>query len=909
MEPERKAYWGLDGTKDTNYSKFETIGNRLHNESMKVLYQDGLIISTVKELLKKYKTVFGKLTNKSKSLQDRYDNTVKLANEAIQFFENKTKPKPKDSKTAYVMKLKKNIDDTYKKIQNHISKIEKKYPNFRTDNSQYSKVSVELGKYFNGDSKAVKDYINAKIKHENSTLPMTITRGESDKSMEKRFRIGLYEKWRQNNPRPPTKRKPKPKPTKREIEGKWLKDMEAKIYHENYMEQMGQTQTREAKRLLKDIEYLIEKRKSKPKPKTKILHLNVSRCQIKTVKSQIRTGDRYIPSNVYAYMADDNNTNQFRKLAFVDSYDGQKYYNTSVLFEGIPSDNQIIKYVDNIKLWDEIKITKSNTTYHMAGGKCEGEKGLGKGPIERTINLKSKTKSKPKPEGNIYYVGVKGKKAGIINKNQIEKYKNKMNILKLVISKVSDELLRQNEESKIKIIGGPYQVEAMILTTEGKFDGDNYPKVYLQDDNLDNKDIEKMASMFYNKKFSNKLFMINRYPKEPEPGPECYKGRSNINYYFDEDNYKTLTNKAKTINKYLSDLGTLLKYNYKDCKNKQEYKDAVKYKNMIYGKDNTIRKLWKGIWKNLNHIVENPPSDGTMRTMDNDESKLQIKKLVDKTIVPKVKKTGNPWIDYVKKIQYEKGIPYTTAIKEAKKTYKPPESKVAGRVEIDNGGYTWNEWLDMKGKTSANKTWFKTRDTSASLGPKLRLKIMTMGTLVKRLKKEGDDARYESALEYFNQLKEWWKLGNEKSPTGAQRGWKLESSSYVPDVPKTTGPKKKVVKKVVKTQAKPKKGELTQKILDDIKKEYKRDVDGIINLDIDDVKNVKKTVEYDNKVLTVEFKTRKEFTYMSDDEPETDEYDAIRLELTDNGLEVGIGEMFKGKFVDTDTFLMSGYEF
>ncbi len=179
-----------------------------------------------------------------------------------------TKPEPTtDTKLTYKMKLKNNIDDTYKKIQNHISKIEKKYPNFRTDNSQYSKVSVELGKYFNGNSKAVKDYINVKIKHEKSTTPMTITSGESDKSMEKRFREGLYERWWRNNPRPPTKRKPKPKPTKREIEGKWLKDMEAKIYHERLMESEGLTLTQEGKKLLKEIDYLIKERKTKPKPK------------------------------------------------------------------------------------------------------------------------------------------------------------------------------------------------------------------------------------------------------------------------------------------------------------------------------------------------------------------------------------------------------------------------------------------------------------------------------------------------------------------------------------------------------------------------------------------------------------------------------------------------------------------
>ena len=126
------------------------------------------------------------------------------------------------------------------------------------------------------------------------------------------------------------------------------------------------------------------KGKKTPNTGTKILHLDVSRCQTQMNR-------KYTPSDVYAYeVADANNENQFRKLVFVSPADGEKYYNTSVFFKGIPSDNQIIKYVDNIKLWDKIKITKSNATYNVSSGQCEGEKGLSKGPIERTIILKDK---------------------------------------------------------------------------------------------------------------------------------------------------------------------------------------------------------------------------------------------------------------------------------------------------------------------------------------------------------------------------------------------------------------------------------------------------------------------------------------------------------------------------------------
>jgi len=158
------------------------------------------------------------------------------------------------------------------------------------------------------------------------------------------------------------------------------------------------------------------KEKKSPNTETKILHLGVSRCHTQIAR-------KHTPTNIYAYNAvDDNNKNQFRKLAYVSRADGEKYYNTSVFFEDIPSDNQIIKYVDNIKLWDKIKITKSGSTYYSASGRCEGEKGYGKGPIERTIILKD-SETTPKisePEPEKQYPVIRG----ITNKqlNDIDKY-------------------------------------------------------------------------------------------------------------------------------------------------------------------------------------------------------------------------------------------------------------------------------------------------------------------------------------------------------------------------------------------------------------------------------------------------------------------------------------------------------
>ena len=82
---------------------------------------------------------------------------------------------------------------------------------------------------------------------------------------------------------------------------------------------------------------------------------------------------------------------------------------------------------------------------------------------------------------------------------------------------------------------------------------------------------------------------------------QCYRAKSHINYYFDKDNYKSLKNKTSTINEYILELDGLLNYNYENCKHTEKYKNAVKYRDMIYGSDDTIRKLWRGIWKKLNH--------------------------------------------------------------------------------------------------------------------------------------------------------------------------------------------------------------------------------------------------------------------------------------------------------------------
>jgi hypothetical protein len=82
---------------------------------------------------------------------------------------------------------------------------------------------------------------------------------------------------------------------------------------------------------------------------------------------------------------------------------------------------------------------------------------------------------------------------------------------------------------------------------------------------------------------------------------QCYRSKSNINYYFDKDNYKSLRNKISTITDYIHELDRLLNYNYKNCKHTEKYKNAKKYRDMIYGSDDTIRKLWRGIWNKLNH--------------------------------------------------------------------------------------------------------------------------------------------------------------------------------------------------------------------------------------------------------------------------------------------------------------------
>lgn len=82
-----------------------------------------------------------------------------------------------------------------------------------------------------------------------------------------------------------------------------------------------------------------------------------------------------------------------------------------------------------------------------------------------------------------------------------------------------------------------------------------------------------------------------------------------IRYFLDKDNYKITKNKIKVINKSLqlfkNQLLVLIKEvkegNTECLKDKRVKEGLLAYKK-IYGDDDTVRKLWGGIWNKLNHI-------------------------------------------------------------------------------------------------------------------------------------------------------------------------------------------------------------------------------------------------------------------------------------------------------------------
>ena len=141
--------------------------------------------------------------------------------------------------------------------------------------------------------------------------------------------------------------------------------------------------------------------------------------------------------------------------------------------------------------------------------------------------------------GKYHYVLVVKKKAGILGsderssiakKSALKKILSNNNkyeglyVVKLTIKKISSSLLKQNEESKINIIGGPIEVKIEFneIKNNKLVKLDDYKKnnkIYITDKflnknkSIDEKIIKLIASSAHNNRLSTKLFHINTIDK------------------------------------------------------------------------------------------------------------------------------------------------------------------------------------------------------------------------------------------------------------------------------------------------------------------------------------------------------------------------------------------------------------
>ena len=98
-----------------------------------------------------------------------------------------------------------------------------------------------------------------------------------------------------------------------------------------------------------------------------------------------------------------------------------------------------------------------------------------------------------------------------------------INVVKLKISKISNKILKENNESKIKTVGGPIKIDIIFyniynLKLKKLIDFPLNNNIYitekfLENYNLSDKILKKIALITINKKLSNKLFVINKIDK------------------------------------------------------------------------------------------------------------------------------------------------------------------------------------------------------------------------------------------------------------------------------------------------------------------------------------------------------------------------------------------------------------
>ena len=109
-------------------------------------------------------------------------------------------------------------------------------------------------------------------------------------------------------------------------------------------------------------------------------------------------------------------------------------------------------------------------------------------------------------------------------KSNLSRYENK-SIIKFTIRKISKKLLKKNKESKIKVIGGPIQVEIRVfdVSSKGKLiinqQETRNNTIYFTEKFLEkNKKIKpihlkKIALKVFNRKLDNRVFSVNTVDK------------------------------------------------------------------------------------------------------------------------------------------------------------------------------------------------------------------------------------------------------------------------------------------------------------------------------------------------------------------------------------------------------------
>lgn len=479
--------------------------------------------------------------------------------------------------------------------------------------------------------------------------------------------------------------------------------------------------------------------------------------------------------------------------------------------------------------------------------------------------------------GKYHYVLVVKKKAGIIGSgNTLSKAKDEalniisedpnkfegLYVIQLTIKAVSKQLLKDNKESKLKLIGGPIEIDIKYNEIENGDiveldDHKKNNKIYITNEYLNKNTsigqdiLKKISASVHNNKLNSKLFSINttdNLSKKTTTKPKQKK------------TYERKTGKVSPwiqhVKNYMNEHG--VSYNRAIKESKESYKTT---------KETKVRKRQKN-------------------------------------------ETESPWIQHVKKYMNEHGVSYKQAIKDSKSSYtKAPPKKTkrptnkqetTDKVKIYNISPSWKEHLKEVGKDTAHNTWFKPRDTSQRTREKLvTLMSRYRGFLAKAkrgmlLKGTSDyktqaEADYKIYKDKINKLVKWIQPGLVKKPSGKIVGWQLvpTPAESGKQKEKKTTEKKEPVKVVVKKK-KPKTNFIS-KYLENINRNY----EGKLNIQTSDIEDVKK--KGDDILIELKYKMDISIYDIDDDEYMEDEIDSILLEKQDDGFTVELQQSYTNK--------------